>query len=163
MLGTCCNRNCRSRQLVHNIYVWIFFFMVSHTIMTIIQCMIMAYVLTIGQVQTLQPVDASLSRATCYDDILTSLAGRILLLPAFMVTSFSGPVYTTINMRRIVIYPGKFKCILVKISRSKDVYTVDMSKIIKLQLRLLLLEIYPDSPVYMSVNTERIKICSIML
>ena len=44
--------------------------MVSHTIMTIIQCMIMAYVLTIGQVQTLQPVDASLSRATC-DDVLT--------------------------------------------------------------------------------------------
>ena len=58
--------------------------MVSHTIMTIIQCMIMAYVLTIGQVQTLQPVDASLSRATCDDP---SLAERILLLPS-MATSF---------------------------------------------------------------------------
>ena len=33
-------------------------------------CMIMTYVLTIGQVQTLQPVDASLSRATYDDDVL---------------------------------------------------------------------------------------------
>ena len=71
MPGTCCNRNCRSLYLVHNIYAWIFFFMVSHTIMTIIQCMIMAYVLTIGQVQTLQPVDASLSWAIRDDDVLT--------------------------------------------------------------------------------------------
>ena len=39
--------------------------------MTIIQCMIMAYALTIGQVQTLQPVDASLHRTTCDDDVLT--------------------------------------------------------------------------------------------
>ena len=66
--------------------------MVSHTIMTIIQCMIMAYVLTIGQVQTLQPEDASLSRATCGDDnVLTksslSLAERMLLQPS-MTTSF---------------------------------------------------------------------------
>ena len=61
--------------------------MVSHTIMTIIQCMIMAYVLTIGQVQTLQPVDVSLSRATCDDDVSPSLNERILLLP-FMATSF---------------------------------------------------------------------------
>ena len=31
----------------------------------------MTYVLTIGQVQTLQPVDTSLSRATYDDDVLT--------------------------------------------------------------------------------------------
>ena len=39
--------------------------------MTIIQCMIMAYVLTIEQVQTLQTMDASLSRDTCDDEVLT--------------------------------------------------------------------------------------------
>ena len=33
--------------------------------------MIMTYVLTIGQVQTLQPVDVSLPRATYDDDVLT--------------------------------------------------------------------------------------------
>ena len=68
------------------IFMFGYFFIVSHTIMTIIQCMIMAYVLTIGQVQTLQPVDASLSTTVLV--AMTSLAERILLLP-FMATSFA--------------------------------------------------------------------------
>ena len=36
MLGTCCNRNCRSLELVYNIDILIFFFMVSHKISTIL-------------------------------------------------------------------------------------------------------------------------------
>ena len=62
--------------------------MVSHTIMTVIQCMIMTYVLTIEQVQTLQPM-GSLSRATCDDDVLTesSRENPLIILP-FMATSF---------------------------------------------------------------------------
>ena len=47
----------------------------------------------------------------------------------------------------------------LKSHRIQDVYTVD----IKLQLRFLLLEIYPDSPVYMNANTESIKIFSVIL
>ena len=63
--------------------------MVSHTIMTIIQCMIMAYMLTTGQVQTLQPVDASLSKATCDDDVLTkSIFTFNPITACIMATSF---------------------------------------------------------------------------
>ena len=46
---------------------------------------------------------------------------------------------------------------LLKSHRIQDVYTVDMAKIIKLQLRFLLLEIYLDSFVYTSANMEHIK------
>ena len=45
----------------------------------------------------------------------------------------------------------------LKSHRIQNVYTADMPKKIKLQLRFLLLEIYPDSPVYTSTNTESIK------
>ena len=58
--------------------------MVSHTIMIIIQCMIMAYVLTIGQVQTLTLLTPVLLVTMMSSP---SLAERILLLP-FMATSF---------------------------------------------------------------------------
>ena len=78
-------------------------------------------------------------------------------------TYLLGPVYMTTNMQRIAIYPGKFKFILLKSHRIQDIYTVDMPKKIKLQLRFLILEIYPDSPVYTSANMEHIKICSVML
>ena len=70
-----------------------------------------------------------------------------------------GPVYTTINTQRIAIYPGKFKSILVqKISPDSEllICMVDMPKKIKLWLRFLLLEIYPDSPVYTSVQIRSV-------
>ena len=65
--------------------------MISHTLMTIIQCMIMTYVLTTGQVQTLQPVDYFLGQLLMMMSS-PSLAERILLLP-FMATSWlAGPM-----------------------------------------------------------------------
>ena len=87
MPGTCCNRNCRSLQLVYNIYVWIFFFMVSHiSNMTIIQCMIMTcvdhwtspnpaarnciHIVPILPQHWPKVNDASLCTATCDDDVL---------------------------------------------------------------------------------------------
>ena len=89
MPETCCIRNCRSLLLVHNIYVWIFFFMVSHTIMTIIQCMIMAYVLTHNQVLTKSCSPWTLLSPGLLVTMMSSpsLAERIILLP-FMATSF---------------------------------------------------------------------------
>ena len=74
-----------------------------------------------------------------------------------------GPIYTITNTRRIRIYPGKLKFILVKISPVKDVYMANMKKKTKLYSRFLLLRIYPDSPVHTSTNTERIQICPVML
>ena len=61
--------------------------MVSHTIMTIIQCMIMVYVLTIGQVKPCSPW--TLLSPGLFVTMMSSpsLAERILLLPS-MATSF---------------------------------------------------------------------------
>ena len=67
-----------------------------------------------------------------------------------------GPIYTM----RIRIYPGKLKSFLVKISLDP---VANMPKKAKLYSRFSLLRIYPDSPVHMSANTERIQICPVMM
>ena len=66
------------------------------------------------------------------------------------------PIYTITNTQRIRIHPGKLKFVLVKFIGSR-------AKKTKLYSRFLLLRIYPDSPVHMSANTERIQICPVML
>ena len=74
-----------------------------------------------------------------------------------------GSIYTITNTQRIRIYPGKLKFILVNFDRIQDVYMANMPKKMKLYSRFLLLRTYPDSPVHMSANTERIQICPVML
>ena len=79
--------------------------------------------------------------------------------PAYLL----GPVYTTTNTQHIAIYPGKFKFILVKISPDSGRLHGRHAKENQTPVTFLLLEIYPDSSVHTSANTERIKICSVML
>ena len=75
-----------------------------------------------------------------------------------------GPIYTVTNTQRIRIYPGKLKFIGSKFHRIQDIYMANIPNKAKLYSRLLLLRIYPDSPVHTSVNTERerIQICPVM-
>ena len=63
------------------------------------------------------------------------------------------------------IYPGKLKPVLVKLKFHLIQYVnmANMPKKTKLYSRFLLLRIYPDSPVHMSANMERIQICPVML
>ena len=65
----------------------------------------------------------------------------------------------------IRIYPGKLKPVLVKLKFHliQDVNMANMPKKTKLYSRFLLLRIYPDSPVHMTANMERIQICPVML
>ena len=67
-----------------------------------------------------------------------------------------GPIYTITNMKRIRIYPGKLKFILVKISPDPGyLHDKHSPKKAKLYSRFLPLRIYPDSPFHTSANTER--------
>ena len=70
---------------------------------------------------------------------------------------------TITNTQRIRIYPEKLKFILVKISPDSERLHGKHAKENKLLSRFLLLEIYPDSPVYRGPSTERIQMCPVML
>ena len=75
-----------------------------------------------------------------------------------MVTFFLGLVYTTINTQCIVIYPGKFKFIPVKISPDSGRLHCRHAKDNQTPATF-----FTAGNLSMSANTERIKICSIML
>ena len=75
-----------------------------------------------------------------------------------------GPIYTITNTQRTRIYPGKLKFILVRILQDPGRLHGKHAKENQLYSRFLLLRIlYPDFPVHISPNTERIQICPVML
>ena len=53
------------------LYNWFTTCLFEYFSLWLVMCMITTYMLTIEQVQTLQPMDASLSRATYDDDVLS--------------------------------------------------------------------------------------------
>ena len=75
-----------------------------------------------------------------------------------------GPICTVTNTQRIRIYPGKFKFILVKISQDPGRLHGKHAKENQIPFTFLTTEnLYPDSPVHTSANTEHIQICPVML
>ena len=76
-----------------------------------------------------------------------------------------GPIYTIKNTKRIRIYPGKLKFILVKISLDPGRLHGKHAKENQTQFTFLTTEnlLFPDSPVHTSANTERFQICPVML
>ena len=73
------------------------------------------------------------------------------------------PIYTITNTQRIRIYPGKLKLILVKISPDPGRLHGKHAKENQILFTFLTNEIYPDSPVHTSANTEHIQICPVTL
>ena len=73
------------------------------------------------------------------------------------------PIYTITNTQSIRIYPAILKFILVKISPNPGRLRGKHAKENQILFTFLTTEIYPDSPVHSSANTERIQICPVLL
>ena len=98
-----------------------------------------------------------------YFNVELESAGQFYKAIHCKVTRHLGPVYTQQIRSVSQFIQVSLNSSWLKSHRIHGVYTVDMPKIIKLQLRFLPLEIYPDSLVYTSANTKSIKICSVTL